>query len=62
MNLEGCIVVLVNIGTNMFLAKKIQRKYFVVFDPKGITIQMSKKESESENDEMSTRFMGPIFL
>ena len=41
----------------MVLAKKIQRKSFGIFDPKGRTIQMSKKESESENDEMSTRFM-----
>ena len=56
-NLEGCLVVLVKIGNNMVLAKKIQRKSFIIFDPKGRTIQMSKKESESENDEMSTRFM-----
>ena len=61
-NLEGCIVVLVKIGNNMFLTKKIQRKSFVIFDPKGRTIQMSKKESESENDEMSTRFMGALSL
>ena len=56
-NLEDCLFVLVNIGNNMVLAKKIQRKSFLIFDPKGRTIQMSKKESESENDDMSTRFM-----
>ena len=49
-NLEGCLVVLVKIGNTIFLAKKN-------LNPKGIKIQMSKKESESENDEMSTRFM-----
>ena len=57
MKLEGCLVVLVKIGNNMFLAKKIQCKSLVIFDPKGRTIKMSKKESESEKDEMSTRFM-----
>ena len=34
-NLEGCLFVLVKIGNNMFLAKKIQRECFVIFDPKG---------------------------
>ena len=61
-NLEGCLVVLVKIENNMYLAKKIQLYSFIIFDPKGRTIQMSKKESESENDEMSIRFMGPISL
>ena len=56
-NLEGCLVVLVKIGNTIFLAKKIQRKSLVIFYLKGRTIQMSKKESESEKDEMSTRFM-----
>ena len=52
-NLEDCLVVLVKIGNNMVFVNKIQRKSFVILDRRGITIQMSKKESESENDEMS---------
>ena len=56
-NLEDCLVVLVKIGNNMVLTTMIQCKSFVIFDPKGRTIQMSNKESESENDEMSTSFM-----
>ena len=40
-SLEGCLVVLVKIGNNIFLAKKIQRKSFVIFDLKGRKNQMS---------------------